>query len=97
MPRWFTDVANAAETGEKASVRALQAWQYLIAKACNRQIAKYDELRELMEYPDNRPLSPILGCIAFFCIQNDLPPLTLIVVNNSGIPGEGFPGEQMAN
>jgi hypothetical protein len=97
MTRWFTDVTNAAETGEKSSVRALQAWQYLIARASNRQIVKYDELRELMEYPDNRPLSSILGCIAYYCIQQQLPPLTLIVVNQSGIPGEGFPGEQTAN
>ena len=94
---WFNEVTNAADTGEKSAVRALQAWQYLIAKASNRQIVKYDELRELMEYADNRPLSPILGCVAFYCIQNELPPLTLIVVNQSGIPGEGFPGEQMAN
>ncbi len=97
MVRWFTDVVNAADTGEKSAVRALQAWQYLIGKANNRQIAQYDELRVLTEYADNRPLSSILGCIMFYCEQNALPPLTIIVVNQSGVPGEGFTTEQLHN
>src|SRR6266568_3340187 len=97
MSTWFSDATNVAATGEKSSIRALQAWQYLIAKASNRQLVKYDELRQMMEYADNRPLSSILACIAFYCIQHQLPPLTLIVVNQSGIPGEGFPGDPSAN
>ncbi len=97
MPRWFTDVVNAADTGEKSAPRALQAWQYLIAKASNRQIAQYDELRECMGYANNHPLSSILGCIMFYCEQNRLPPLTLIVVNQSGVPGKGFTAEQLQN
>ncbi len=97
MPTWFTEVANAAEAGEKAPIRALQAWQYLIAKASNRQIVQYEELRELMEYPTSNPLGKILGCIMFYCEQNGLPPLTLIVVNKSGVPGEGFTAEQLDN
>jgi hypothetical protein len=75
----------------------LQAWQFLIGKAANRQIAKYDELRELMGYPTNNPLSSILGCIMFYCEQNDLPPLTIIVVNRHGVPGEGFTAEKLIN
>ncbi|MCI0366700.1 MAG: hypothetical protein L0219_22785 [Phycisphaerales bacterium] len=90
MPQWFTDVANAADTGEKSATRALQAWQYLIAKASNRQIARYDDLRELMEYTDNRPLTSALSCLMWYCEQNALPPLTIIVVNQSGVPGPGF-------
>jgi hypothetical protein len=97
MIRLFSNVVSAAESGEKSAIRALQAWQYLIAKASNRQIVRYDELRVLMGYSDNRPLSTILGCIMFYCEQNELPPLTLIVVNQSGIPGEGFTAEQLEN
>lgn len=93
----FDEVTNKAETGRKSAVRALQAWQYLIGKAANRQIVKYDELRELMGYPTNNPLSSILGCIMFFCEQNNLPPLTIIVVNRHGVPGEGFTAEEMEN
>jgi hypothetical protein len=91
----FDDVTNEAKTGKKSSVRALQAWQYLIGKASNRQIVKYDELRTLMGYPTNNPLTSILGCIMFFCEQNGLPPLSIIVVNRYGVPGEGFTAEKM--
>ena len=28
-----------------------------------------------------------------YCQQNELPPLTLLVVNRSGMPGEGFTAE----
>lgn len=97
MYRWFADVVEETKTGEKAAVRALQAWQYLINRADNRQIVRYDELRELMDYPTNNPLGSILGCIMFFCEQNDLPPLTLLVVNESGEPGGGFTAEQKKN
>jgi len=87
----FDEVTNEAPIGRKSAVRALQAWLYLIGKATNRQIVKYNEVSELMGYTDNRPLSPILGCILHFCKQNSLPPLTIIVVNMHGIPGEGLP------
>lgn len=89
----FDDLTNKAKSGQKSSVRALQAWQYLIGKAHNRQIVKYDELRILMGYPTNNPLNSILDCIMFFCEQNNLPPLTLIVVNKYGVPGSGFTAE----
>lgn len=93
----FDDLVDKTGTGKKSSVRALQAWQYLIGKAASRQIVKYDELRELMGYPTNNPLTQILGCIMFYCEKNDLPPLTIIVVNRHGIPGEGFTAEKLIN
>ena len=95
MCQLFDDVVENAKTGVKSAVRALQAWQYLIGKAANRQIIQYNELRVLMGYSDNRPMGVILGCIMFYCQQNDLPPLTLIVVNQSGVPGEGFSAEAL--
>ncbi len=95
MYKLFDDVVESAETGVKSAVRALQAWQYLIGRATNRQIVRYDELRVLMGYADNRPTGVILGCIMFYCQQNELPPLTLIVVNQSGVPGEGFSAEAL--
>jgi len=36
-------------------------------------------------------MAPILGCIMWFCEQNRLPPLTVLVVNReTGLPGEGL-------
>jgi hypothetical protein len=97
MITYFNDVVESAATGEKSAIRALQAWQYLIGIATNRQIAQYEELRILMDYPDNRPLGVILGCIMFYCKQNKLPPLTIIVVNQTGVPGEGFTAADWGN
>lgn len=93
----FNKAVEAAETGTKSAIRALQAWQFLIAKASNRQIAQYDELKEIMDYADNRPLAVILGCIMFYCEENELPPLTLLVVNQTGVPGGGFTAEKLKN
>lgn len=86
----FDELVNEADTGKKSVIRAVQAWQYLIAKATNRQLVRYDELADLMGYPDNRPLSHILGLIMWYCAQNKLAPLTGIVVSKDGTPGPGF-------
>jgi hypothetical protein len=86
----FNELVSGANTGKKSVIRAVQAWQYLIAKATNRQLVRYDELAALMGYSDNRPLSHILNYIMVYCAQNDLPPLTGIVVNKDGTPGPGF-------
>ena len=97
MYKSFDTLVDKATTGSKAPIRALQAWQYLIGKAASRQLVKYDELKQLMGYPDNRPLGSILGCIMYYCEQNNIPPLTLIVVNQSGNPGGGFTAEKLKN
>ena len=97
MIQWFKEETDSAESGRKSAIRALQAWQYVIGKAAARQIVQYEELRVLMEYPDSRPLGVILACIADYCQQNQLPPLTLLVVNESGVPGGGFAAEEQAN
>jgi hypothetical protein len=43
-----------------------------------------------MGYSDDRPLFTILGHIMHLCRAWGLPPLTVIVVNRDGTPGEGF-------
>jgi putative restriction endonuclease len=98
MLQTFDELNEKAETGEKSAVRALQAWQFLIGKARNRQIVQYEELRQLLGYPTCNPLRHVLGCIMWFCQQNPpLPPLTIIVVNQSGEPGDGFSAEIREN
>jgi hypothetical protein len=33
---------------------------------------------------------PTLGCIMYYCRQFDLPPLTVLVMRQTGIPGPGL-------
>ena len=73
--------------------RALQAWQILIAAAMNRQTFTYKGLSQLMYRKDAAGvLDEILGHVAFFCSDNKLPALTLIVVGKGrGTPGADIP------
>ena len=69
------------------ATRALQIWQILIAKASNRQTLTYGMLAQLLGFKGADVLAPILGHIMFYCQQNNLPPLTVIVVNQkTGLP-----------
>ena len=63
MVRWFKEEADSAEGGQKSTICAFQAWQYLIVQVADRQIVQYDNLRESMEYPTSNPLRWILDCI----------------------------------
>jgi hypothetical protein len=89
--RQFNPTANHA-------ARAVQAWQILVGMAHNRQTTTYKGLSELM-YGKSAAgvLAQILGHIAFFCIDHDLPPLTAIVVGKgSGAPGDEIPLKRTA-
>ncbi len=74
-------------------MRALQAWQVLIARAANRQTITYDQLGEVMyEKRAAGVHAQTLDLIASFCKQHGLPPLTAIVVQTGhGRPGTGIP------
>jgi len=72
--------------------RAVQAWQILISKAANRQTVTYEGLSETMyRKPAAGVLAGILGHIAFYCKEQDIPPLTALVV----VKGEGKPGQKI--
>ena len=74
--------------------RAVQAWQILVGKAMNRQTTTYLELSHLMYAGRDAQgvLAQILGHIAYYCIDNELPPLTsIVVIKGGGTPGEGIP------
>ena len=73
--------------------RALQAWQILISAAMSRQTHTYKSLSILMfGHQATGVLGGILGNIAFYCNENELPPLTALVVNSeTGLPGEEIP------
>jgi len=73
--------------------RAVQAWEILVSKAMNRQTVTYELLSELMYGKKAQGvLNAVLGHVAFYCEDNGLPPLTVLVVGKwPGKPGEGFP------
>jgi hypothetical protein len=84
MIKKFSENSNNPE-------RALQVWQILIGKAYNRQTITYIDLAKIIGYTDARPIPNILNHIMCFCDQNNLPPLTALVVNKgTGAPGEGL-------
>lgn len=73
--------------------RAVQAWLILVSVAMHRQTLTY-ELLSIMMYRKKAQgvLDKILGHVAFYCIDNKLPPLTSIVVGKKrGTPGNDIP------
>jgi len=74
--------------------RAAQLWSVLALAARNRQVLTYDIVARLVGVP--RPaLGGFLAPIQAHCIRNSLPPLTILVVSEqTGLPGEGFIGDE---
>jgi hypothetical protein len=73
--------------------RAVQAWLILVSAAKNRQTLTYEGLSLLMyRRKAQGVLDKILGHVAFYCIDQELPPLTSIVVGKKrGTPGADIP------
>jgi hypothetical protein len=86
----------------KKELRAAQIWPLLTLCAVRRQTLTYDLLGRLIGVP-RQGLGHLLEPIQSFCILQNLPALSVLVVGeNSGMPGEGFiaasdvPAEQAA-
>jgi hypothetical protein len=73
--------------------RAVQAWQILVGMAMNRQTITYKGLSKLMYGKEAAGvLAAILGHLAFYCEDNNIPPLTALVLGlGPGKPGDGIP------
>jgi hypothetical protein len=71
----------------------MQIWMVLIGLARNRQLITYEQLRLLIGF-DGLPhyLATPLGHVMDYCHQQGLPALTVLVVNNDGVPGPGLIG-----
>ena len=70
--------------------RAAQVWAVLALAARNRQILTYGLLGKLIGVPPVG-LGQLLEPIRSFCLLHDLPPLTILVVQEeTGLPGSGF-------
>ena len=71
--------------------RALQIWSLLICAARERKTYTYGEIADVLGMGGARVIGQFLGPIMYYCEQNDLPPLTVLVVNQeTGLPGEGL-------
>ncbi|QMT33107.1 hypothetical protein LNQ82_00830 [Conchiformibius steedae DSM 2580] len=86
MVKYFEENSNRVR-------RAVQAWQILVHAAMNRQTHTYKSLSILMYgHYAGGTLGSVLGYIAFYCNENNLPPLTALVVNSeTGVPGALIP------
>ena len=76
----------------KASERSTQIWAVLAWSARSRQNITYGQLAQICGGLA-RGLGGWLEPIQSYCIINELPPLTVLVVQqDSGLPGSGFTG-----
>jgi hypothetical protein len=77
--------------------RALQIYQVLICATHNRQILTYELLGKMIGAP-HFSLGPHLEHILRYCKNNELPPLTVLVVQKSGDkPGPGMTASEDPN
>lgn len=74
----------------KLSERAWQTWPLLAFAAHNRQTLTYEIVAKLTGM-HTAGLGAVLEQIQSYCLVNDLPPLSALVVSKStGLPSEGF-------
>jgi putative restriction endonuclease len=70
--------------------RAYRAWPLLTARAFERSKVTYSELADYLGI-HVRPIRYVLGVIQNWCLAEEKPPLTILVVNKGhGRQGEGF-------
>lgn len=69
--------------------RAYRAWNVLVGCAETQKTITYKELGDKLGV-HHRTCRYFLDCIQNFCLEEKLPPLTILVVNQKGILGNGF-------
>lgn len=69
--------------------RAFRAWPILIKTAKKRETITYLQLGNALGI-HHRAIRYVLGVIQDYCLEENLPPLTILIVNSSGKPGGGF-------
>lgn len=69
--------------------RASRAWPILTDIAKRKETLTYLQLGHALGI-HHRAVRFVLSPIQDYCIEEDLPPLTILVVNGSGHPGSGF-------
>ena len=71
--------------------RSLQIWSLLVCAARERRTYTYGDIAGILGMGGAGPIGQFLGPIMYYCEQNELPPLTVLVVNQEiGLPGAGL-------
>ena len=71
--------------------RSLQIWSLLVCAARERRTYTYGDIATILGMGGAGPIGGFLGPIMYYCAENELPPLTVLVVNrDTGMPGEGL-------
>lgn len=69
--------------------RAALAWNVLINVAKDRDFIQYKDLgRQIGIHP--RAVRFVLAVIQDYCLKNHLPPITILIGDENGVPGSGF-------
>jgi putative restriction endonuclease len=69
--------------------RAYRAWPILTGCAEQRRTITYGELGASLGI-HHRAVRYVLGWLQSYCMEEYLPPITILVVNSTGKPGSGF-------
>lgn len=69
--------------------RAYYAWSELVRAAKERTLLRYTEIGNSIGI-HHRAVGFALDPIHRYCIRENLPPLSILVVNETGLPGKGF-------
>ena len=69
--------------------RAAKAWNVLIKVAEKKDFVRYKELGDKIGI-HHRVVRFVLAVIQDYCLENNLPPLTILIGDENGMPGKGF-------
>ena len=79
---------------QKTYILSVKIWVLLVCAAHERRIYTYEGLAKALGMLGRRDplrMAKLLGPIMHYCNQNELPPLTVLVVNQeTGLPGPGL-------
>ena len=71
--------------------RAAQIWSLLVCAARDRKTYTYGRLASALGMRGAGVMAPLLGPIMYYCLEQQFPPLTVLVVNrDTGLPGSGL-------
>ena len=71
--------------------RASQIWSLLVCAARERKTYKYGDIADILGFKGAGVLGQQLGPIMTYCEKNNLPPLTVLIVNQeTGLPSQGL-------
>jgi putative restriction endonuclease len=70
--------------------RAYKTWPILVRHAADRKTITYGALANKIGLKHHRPIRFVLEIIQDYCIEENLPPLTILAVSQTGNRGSGF-------